>query len=69
MKELISSSDLVKISYIQSLLLGEGIESFVLDEHMSAFYGGALMPRRIMVHDDDWSRADYLIKTSNEIER
>lgn len=65
MKEVYKTADIIKISYIQSLLGDENIESYVMDEHTSAFYAGALMPRRVMVHDNDFSKATHILKTSD----
>lgn len=62
MKELIRTNNLVEISWIEALLGAAGIPCVVLDAYTSAVDGsiGAL-PRRIMVHDDDFRDARKLI--------
>lgn len=57
MKELMRSSDLVQISFLQSSLMENGIDTVILDEHTSAFYVGALIPRRVMVLNEDYDAA------------
>ncbi|MES2435006.1 MAG: DUF2007 domain-containing protein [Pseudomonadota bacterium] len=54
MKLLLRTTDPTVIAFAQVLLEGEGIDSFVLDVHMSTLEGGiGLFPRRIMVADSD----------------
>lgn len=57
MKELHRTNNLVEISWLQSILAGQGIESVVLDGDTSSGYGGALVQRRVMVLEDDYSAA------------
>lgn len=58
MKLLLRTTDPTVIAFAQALLEGEGIDSFVMDVHMSALEGGiGLLPRRIMVADRDHFRA------------
>lgn len=68
MKELLRSNDLVRIGWIQSALAFEGITAFVLDAHASVIEGsiGAL-PRRIMVSDADFERAEALMRAAGEL--
>ena len=54
MKLLLRTTDPTVIAFAQVLLKGEGIDSFVMDVHMSTLEGGiGLFPRRIMVADRD----------------
>lgn len=67
MKLLISTTDPTVIAFAQALLDGEGIDSFLMDVHMSALEGGiGLFPRRLMVADRDHFRARSVLK-DNEI--
>ena len=50
MKLLLRTNDPTVIAFAQMLLAGEGIDSFVMDVHMSALEGGlGILPRRLMV--------------------
>lgn len=67
MKELLRTTDPTVIAFAQALLQGEDIAAFVLDVHMSILDGGiGALPRRMMVHDDDYDEA-ALILTDNGI--
>ena len=45
------------------LLLGSrGIEAFVLDGQMNNFYGGFLLPVRLMVDDEDEATAREILE-------
>jgi hypothetical protein len=65
MKELIRTNDIVFLSWVQAALANEGIEALVFDQYVSAVEGsiGAL-PRRVMVVDEDFSRAQAIIKAA-----
>jgi hypothetical protein len=67
MKELLRSNDAVRLSYVQAMLRGAGIDSVLLDQHTSIIEGsiGAIQ-RRIMVEDDDLDRARALLAESGE---
>lgn len=67
MKELLRTNDPVRLSWVQAALAAEGIETLVLDTHMSVVEGsiGAL-PRRLMVADDDHPRARRLLVEAGE---
>lgn len=63
MKLLLQTTDPTVIAFAQALLEGEGIDSFVLDVHMSVFEGGlGILPRRLMVADRDHFMADSVIR-------
>jgi hypothetical protein len=64
MKELIRSNDLVLISWLQATLADAGIETIVFDQYASAVEGSVgPIPRRVMVHEDDFSRARWIFET------
>ena len=49
MKLLLKTNDPTVIAFAQALLSGEGIDSFVMDVHMSIFEGSiGIFPRRLM---------------------
>ncbi len=67
MKELVKTNNPVLLSWIQSLLRQEGIESFVFDLHMSVLEGSAnAIPRRLMVIDDDYDTARETMTEAGE---
>ena len=54
MKLLLRTTDPTVIAFAQALLEGEGIDSFVMDVHMSALEGSiGILPRRLMVAERD----------------
>ena len=58
MRELLRSNDLVHLSWAQAALSAAGIESVVLDAHVSGVEGNiGAFPRRLMVEDDLLERA------------
>ncbi len=62
MKELIRSNDPVLLSWLSAALAEAGIDSVVLDAHTSVLEGSAgAIPRRLMVIDDDLSRAQRIL--------
>ena len=62
MKQLIRTTDIVTISHIQAILDTEGIATFELDVNMSVLDGSlGILPRRIMVADDEYDDAVQLI--------
>ena len=66
MKLLISTTDPTVIAFAQALLDGEGIDSFLMDVHMSALEGGiGLFPRRLIVADRDHFRARSVLKDND----
>ena len=58
MVELLRTNDPVLISVVEAILRGEKVGFFVADQHMSVLEGSlGFIRRRIMVLDDDISRA------------
>ncbi|MBI1238948.1 MAG: DUF2007 domain-containing protein [Alphaproteobacteria bacterium] len=63
MIELWRTNDLVGLSYAQAVLKEAGIAFFLLDEHTSVIEGSlGVLPRRLMVDDDDASRARRVLR-------
>jgi len=63
MRLLLQTTDPTVIAFAQALLEGEGIDSFVLDVHMSVFEGSlGILPRRLMVPEADWTEARSVIR-------
>ena len=62
MKLLLRTNDLVLISYVESLLKGEGVAMVIADQAISAVEGSiGLFPRRIMVFVDDFDQARQIM--------
>lgn len=60
MKELLSTSDLVRLSYLRAVLADAGIETVLLDAGAGSLWGAAISPR-LMVDEDDLSRAQRVV--------
>ena len=68
MKELTRTNNLVMISWLQAALDGEGIQVFVLDGHTSMAEGSiSAIPRRVMVAEDQWERAQAVLAEAERI--
>jgi hypothetical protein len=66
MKELLRTNDVVLISWVESALAYDGIESVVFDQFVSAIEGYAgPVQRRVMVSDDDFERAQWIVTTQS----
>jgi hypothetical protein len=66
MKELLRTNDVVMISWLQAALADDGIEAIVFDQFVSAIEGYAgPVQRRVMVTDDDFERAQWILKTQS----
>lgn len=62
MKELLRTNDPVLLSWAEAILAAAGIESVVLDAHMSVIEGSiGILPRRLMVDDEDLARAKRVL--------
>ena len=62
MRELVRTNDIVLVSAIGALLDGANIHHLVLDQNMSIIEGSlGVLPRRILVHDDDNSEARRIL--------
>jgi hypothetical protein len=60
MKELLATSDAVRLSYLRSVLADAGIETVVLDAGAGSLWGSAITPR-LMVDEDDLPRARRVV--------
>ena len=62
MKELLATNNLVTISVAEVLLNDASIDFLILDQNMSILEGSiGIIPRRIMVPDDDLGAARMLM--------
>lgn len=66
MKEVYRSADVVKLTWLQSVLQEEEIEAVMMDEHVNAIYAGNVVEQRLMVVDEDAERAAELIKQAEK---
>ncbi|WP_193187163.1 putative signal transducing protein [Nisaea sediminum] len=67
MKELLRTTDLVRLSFLGALLRDAGIEPLVLDNHMSVLEGSAnAIPRRLAVSDEDYVLAKRVLEDAGE---
>lgn len=65
MKELVRTNDPVMISWLQTNLADAGIESVIFDQYTSAVEGSiGILPRRIMVIDDDFIAAQRILASA-----
>ena len=66
MKELLRTTDVVRLSWVTALLKDAGIDSFQLDYHASLMDGSiGAVPRRLMVLDAHWDSADQLVRAAD----
>jgi hypothetical protein len=69
MKEIMRTNDVVRLSWISALLSDAGIETLILDAHMSILEGSiGAIPRRLMVADDDHPPALRLLRDAGELD-
>jgi len=62
MREIVRTNDAVLITAIEALLSGANIQYSVLDRNMSVLEGSiGMLPRRILVEDEQVSRARRLL--------
>ncbi|MEP6830265.1 MAG: DUF2007 domain-containing protein [Rhizomicrobium sp.] len=63
MREVLKSNNPVVLSYATHILEESGIDALVFDTHASIMDGSTVMvPRRLMVADDDFNRAEKLLR-------
>lgn len=66
MRELLRTTDPVRLDRAATLLRGEGIESFTFDGHMSVLEGSlGILPRRLMVADRDHFLARAILRDND----
>lgn len=67
MKELLRTTDPVRLSWLLALLNDAGIEGIVLDTHTSILEGSiGAIPRRLMVAEEDHAAACRLLRDAGE---
>jgi hypothetical protein len=67
MRILTTSNDLVRLSFLHALLRDAGIESLLLDQHVSAVEGSiGAIPRRLMVLEEDEAQARRVLNEAGE---
>jgi hypothetical protein len=65
MRAVLKTTDPVVLNFAANLLSQEGIKSVVFDAHASVMDGSmGFLPRRLMVLDEDFVRAGYLLRTA-----
>jgi hypothetical protein len=63
MRPVLKTLDAVLLSYAVHVLDEAGIDSVVFDENASVMDGSmGFLPRRLMVLDEDFSRAQHLLR-------
>lgn len=63
MRPVLKTNDPVRLDFAQVVLTDAGIGSIVLDAHASVMDGSlGILPRRLMVADDDFRRAEQLLR-------
>lgn len=67
MKELLRSTDLVRLTFLSALLRDAGIHVIELDSHMSVLEGSAnAIPRRLAVVDEEYDLAKDVLAEAGE---
>jgi hypothetical protein len=65
-KELVRSNDPVFLSWLKATLEDAGIACVIFDQFTSAAEGSiGAVPRRVMVHEDDFGRAQHIMRSEN----
>jgi hypothetical protein len=63
MRAVLKTLDPVVLNFAANLLSQEGIESVVFDTHASVMDGSmGFLPRRLMVLDEDFAKAEKLLR-------
>lgn len=66
MRTLAQSNDLVRLSFLAALLRDAGIESVLLDAHVSAVEGSiGAIPRRLAVLEEDEVQARRVLREAD----
>jgi hypothetical protein len=67
MRVLVTSNNVVRLSFLTALLADAGIEAVLLDSHTSILEGSAgAIPRRLVVSTDDYARACRILRDAGE---
>ena len=64
---LVRSNNPIRLGFLQALLKDGGIESVLLDQHISAIEGSiGAFPRRLAVHEEDAAEAERILHEAGE---
>lgn len=67
MRVVATTTDPVRLSFLRTLLSDAGIDTIVLDAHVSAIEGGiGAFPRRLAVVTEDEARARAVLREAGE---
>jgi Putative prokaryotic signal transducing protein len=67
MRVIVTSNNMVRLSFLTALLADAGIEAVLLDNHTSVLEGSAgAIPRRLVVSENDFSRARRILRDAGE---
>jgi hypothetical protein len=70
MRELLRSNDLVHLSWARAMLAAEGIDSLLLDDHVSGVEGSiGAIPRRLMVTEENFESAEQVLERAGRADR
>jgi hypothetical protein len=70
MRELLRSNDLVHLSWARAMLAAEGIDSLLLDDHVSGVEGSiGAIPRRLMVAEEAFESATQVLERAGRADR
>jgi hypothetical protein len=68
MRVVVTTNDIVRLSFLRALLADAGIDVTVLDAHASAIEGSiGAIPRRLVVATEDEARARRVLVEAGEI--
>ena len=68
MREVMRTTDLVRLSWLRALLAESRIETIVLDSHTSVLEGSInAIPRRLMVVDEDYDQSMRVLQEAGEV--
>lgn len=68
MRVVLITNNLVRLNFTQALLRDAGVDSVLLDNHVSAMEGGiGAIPRRLAVADDDEHHAVRVLREAGEV--
>jgi hypothetical protein len=67
MRVVVTSNNMIRLSFLTALLSDAGIEAVLLDGHTSVLEGSAgAIPRRLVVSEDDFARAQRILRDAGE---
>jgi Putative prokaryotic signal transducing protein len=68
MRVVVTSNNMVRLSFLTALLADAGIEAVLLDGHTSVLEGSAgAIPRRLVVSADDFPAACRILRDAGEL--